>query len=86
MFQVNVASIIKTETVYKASSVFLRVALSVNSILEGLRDGEKMRHLFDRLEQLPTQLEGLFRKILEQLIPEYFGQASELFSISRGCY
>lgn len=80
-FQADAATGLMTEIVDKASGVFLWVVLVVSSLLDGLRDGDTMNDLFDRLGQLPTQLEDLFRKILDQLNPEYFVQASELFQL-----
>lgn len=81
IFQADHASSLMTEIVDKASGVFLWVVLVVSSLLDGLRDGDTISDLFDRLRQLPMQLEDLFRKILDQLNPEYFAQASELFQL-----
>ncbi|KAF2791935.1 hypothetical protein K505DRAFT_247779, partial [Melanomma pulvis-pyrius CBS 109.77] len=80
-FQPDAASKLISELASKASGVFLWVILVVQSLLNGLRDGDYVDDLFGRLNQLPSSLEDLFRKILEQLNPEYFTQACELFQL-----
>ncbi|KAL1611914.1 hypothetical protein SLS60_000136 [Paraconiothyrium brasiliense] len=65
----------------KASGVILWVVLVVESLRQGLRDGDFVADLFVRLDKLPSSLEDLFRKILDQLDPEYLTQACELFGL-----
>jgi len=65
-----------SEVTEKASGVFLWVRLVVTSLLEGLRDGDSIQDLQERLLELPSDLERLFSKILDQLNPAYFRQAS----------
>lgn len=77
----DAASRLISDTAKKASGVFLWVVLVVKSLLDGLRDGDYVDDLFVRLDRLPSSLEELFRKILEQLKPEYFAQACELFQL-----
>jgi hypothetical protein len=72
------------EVTGKASGVFLWVHLVTISLLEGLRDGDSIADLQDRLSFLPSDLEKLFSKILERLNPLYFRQASWLFQLVRG--
>lgn len=55
----------------------------VNSLLEGLRDGDTVEELQARLQALPTDLEELFRKILHRLNPFYFKQSCEVFLLHR---
>lgn len=69
------------EVTGKASGVFLWVRLVVMSLLEGLRDGDNITDLQDRLDLLPLELEDLFFKILDRLNPSYFEQASKLFQL-----
>ncbi|PMD22533.1 hypothetical protein NA56DRAFT_570112, partial [Hyaloscypha hepaticicola] len=65
-----------SEVTAKPSGVFLWVRLVVASLLEGLRDGDSIQDLRERLLELPSDLERLFSKILDQLNPAYFRQAS----------
>jgi hypothetical protein len=69
------------EIIDKAVGVFLWVTLVVASLLQGLRDGDSIEDLWDRLDKLPSKLEDLFKKILEHLNPDYFTQACELFQL-----
>ena len=72
-----------SEVTEKASGVFLWVRLVVASLLEGLRDGDNIRDLQERLLELPPDLEALFSKILDQLNPAYIRQASIYFQLVR---
>lgn len=67
----------------KASGVFLWVYLVVSSLLAGLRDGDRPADLSKRVEELPSDLEHLFKKILDNLEPRHFEQASQLMQIVR---
>jgi hypothetical protein len=69
------------EVTEKASGVFLWVRLVVSSLLEGLRDGDTITDLEERMHQLPSDLEDLFSKILNRLDILYFKQASKLFQL-----
>jgi hypothetical protein len=53
----------------------------VTSLLEGLRDGDSIQNLQERLLKLPSDLERLFSKILDQLKWAYFRQASIYFQL-----
>jgi hypothetical protein len=70
-----------SEVTEKASGVFLWVRLVVTSLLEGLRDGDSIQDLQERLLELPSDLERLFSKILDQLNPAYFRQVSIYFQL-----
>ncbi len=72
-----------SEVTGKSSGVFLWVRLVVVSLLEGLRDGDSIKDLQDRLYLLPLDLEELFSKILDRLNPSYLEQASKLFQLVR---
>ncbi|CZR50367.1 uncharacterized protein PAC_00239 [Phialocephala subalpina] len=72
-----------SEVTTKASGVFLWVQLVVLSLLEGLRDGDAITDLQARLLVLPADLEYLFEKMLGDLNPAYFEQASMYFQIVR---
>lgn len=80
-FMPDASSELITEVTDKASGVFLWVILVVESLLGGLRDGDSIDDLWNRLNSLPSTLEELFHKILGHLNPEYFIQACELFQL-----
>jgi hypothetical protein len=83
MIEPSEARDLVTEVTGKASGVFLWVRLVVLSLLEGLRDGDRITDLQSRLLLLPSDLEDLFLKILDRLNPFYFEQASKLFQLIR---
>ncbi|KAJ4297976.1 hypothetical protein N0V90_005875 [Kalmusia sp. IMI 367209] len=85
-FQPQAAQNLIYEISSKASGVFLWVFLVVNSLLEGLRDGDSIPELGNRLAFLPSDLELLFRKILDRLDATYFEQASKIFQLVREAY
>jgi hypothetical protein len=73
-----------TETILeKASGVFLWVRLAVQSLLHGLANGDRTIDLTQRLEELPEDLEMLFRKILDSIDPAYKVHSSQLFQLHR---
>ncbi|KAI4862811.1 hypothetical protein F4820DRAFT_459963 [Hypoxylon rubiginosum] len=69
----------------KAEGVFLWVHLVVQSLLEGLTNGDGLRYLRSRLEKLPPNLEDLYANILEHLDDNYLDHASRLFQLVRAC-
>lgn len=69
------------EIAEKASGVFLWVVLVVASLLDGLRNYDRMTDLRRRLEALPADLENLYRHMLGKLEPLYQRQASQLLQI-----
>jgi hypothetical protein len=80
-FAPDMATSLIKEVTDKASGVFLWVKLVVESLLEGLRDGDRIDDLKARLNALPADLEELFRKILTKANPTsaYFTEASKMF-------
>lgn len=72
-----------TEVTTKASGVFLWVILAVASLTQGLADGDRIDDLRNRLDELPGELEELFRKMLHGLEGRYFTDACRLFQIHR---
>lgn len=78
----NASELIRSIT-KKASGVFLWVVLAVNSLIKGLADGDRVRDLDARLEEIPEELEELFRKMLHGLEGRYFQDAARLFQIHR---
>lgn len=75
------AQLLIGEVTGKAYCVFLWVYLVVRSLLDGLRDGDSISDLQKRISLLPSDLEELFKKILDRLDPYYFEQASKLFQM-----
>lgn len=67
----------------KAQGVFLWVYLVVQSLLTGLRNGDRIQDLQRRLDMLPPDLENLFSKMLLSLDPFYREHASQIFQIYR---
>ncbi|KUJ13781.1 uncharacterized protein LY89DRAFT_784647 [Mollisia scopiformis] len=67
----------------KAQGVFLWVHLVVQSLLEGMRDGDSLADLQERLVYLPSGLEELFKKILGCIDARYLQQASRYFQLVR---
>lgn len=65
----------------KASGVFLWVMLVVRSLLQGLRNFDRISDLRHRLEELPADLESLYQHMLHTMSPLYRQQASQLFQI-----
>jgi hypothetical protein len=76
----NAANLVKN-VADKSSGVFLWVVLVVRSLIEGLRDGDRLSDLQARLDCLPAELENLFKRMLHDFNPRYFSHASALFQI-----
>lgn len=64
-----------------AQGVFLWVALVVSSLIAGLTAGDRIVDLEKRLALLPSDLEGLYEKILLSLDPFYLEHAAQIFSL-----
>lgn len=71
-----------TEIVTRANRVFLWVFLVVKSLLEGLRNEDKLSTLKMRLHILPADLEQYFQHILDNIEDIYQQQAAESFQIA----
>ena len=69
------------DIVDRSSGVFLWVYLVIKSLRRGLVCLDTTSELRARLMELPTQLEELFRKILDHGEPVYREQASRLYLI-----
>ncbi|KAH6664614.1 small s protein [Halenospora varia] len=72
---------LRTEIVLKANGVFLWVKLVVKSLLQGLRDQNRITDLQRRLRHLPADLEALYEHMLLKTDPFYLEQASQIFQI-----
>jgi hypothetical protein len=67
----------------RSSGVFLWVRLVVQSLIQGISNGDRVSDLRRRLVDLPEDLEDLFKKILDNLEPRYKQHAWEFFQIHR---
>ncbi len=79
------ANLLVTEIVRKASGVFLWVVLVVKSLLTGFRDYDEIEVLHQRLDELPSDLENLYRHMMNQMKPFYRERASRLLQIMYRC-
>lgn len=67
--------------VKKAEGVFLWVRLVVRSLITGLRNGDEMSVLQERIDELPPDLESLYRHLLQRIPERYWNASSRLFRI-----
>jgi len=67
----------------KASGVFLWVSLVVRSLMEGFSGGERLSDLQERLDELPSDLEHLFLKILDKLNSKQLQSSAQFFQMLR---
>lgn len=71
------------EVVCKSSGVFLWVTLTVRSLETGLDNGDNISELKARLDETPTDLQGLYLATLHNIEPRYRWQAADLLRIVR---
>ena len=69
------------EIAKKASGVWLWVHLVVQSLLDGLTNSDKLSDLEKRLRLTPTDLEDLYKKMLDSIDDFYLENASQLFQV-----
>jgi hypothetical protein len=74
----EMSMVLADEVAEKSSGVFLWVVLVVQSLVQGLRNGDRISELQVRLNELPQDLEDLFRHMLGKIPARYHRQASEL--------
>jgi hypothetical protein len=67
----------------KAECVFLWVDLITKSLLEGLANEDRVADLERRLEELPGDLEELYKKMFDSIEPFYRHKASRYLQIAR---
>ena len=60
----------------KASGVFLWVRLVVQELLRGFRDGETIRTLRRKVDTMPEDLNGFFKRIIDSIDPAYRKEGS----------
>jgi hypothetical protein len=76
------AETLVTSLVGKASGVFLWVRLVVNQLLQGLRDGDGIRTLMKKVEDMPTDLDDYFMCMIESIAPQDRQEASQLLQLA----
>jgi hypothetical protein len=67
----------------KAEGVFLWVDLVTESLLQGLANADRVADLQRRLEELPGDLEELYRKMFDSIEPRYRQHACRYLQIAR---
>jgi len=65
----------------KSCGVFLWVTLVVKSLLSGLSNFDRISDLQRRLDELPSDLEDFYGKILDSIDPFYTSHAGQLFKL-----
>ncbi|KAF5013145.1 hypothetical protein FDECE_865 [Fusarium decemcellulare] len=83
--QTEVANDLIRSVVQRASGVFLWVTIVVASLIAGMGAGDRIRDLEKRLNQLPTELKGLYERILDGVDPLYRQHAAQLFTLMASC-
>jgi hypothetical protein len=71
-----------TGIVNKANGVFLWVFYVVRSLLRGLTDDNDISTLLDRLDRLPSDLEGYFRQMLTSIEDVYRAEMAQIIQIN----
>ena len=78
----NEADFLLQEIVDKAQGVFLWVFLVVRSLMEGLRNADRMIDLKRRLQEFPTDLNEYFGYMLQSLDPIYKTHVAKGFQVA----
>lgn len=79
--RMNAESLILAIT-HKAAGVFLWVRLVVRELLKGLRDGDGIRVLWKKLEEIPSGLNHYFQRLMDSISPHQRQEASALLQIA----
>jgi hypothetical protein len=69
----------------KASGVFLWVRLVVQEVVRGLRDGETIGTLERKVDLMPADLDGFFKRIISSIEPAYRSEASAFIQTALFC-
>ncbi|KAF5672276.1 P-loop containing protein [Fusarium heterosporum] len=77
------ASTLEIDIANKSHGVFLWVHLVVESLLDGLRNSDRVSDLKKRLETIPPDLDGFYNSILNGSDNFYFEHAAQLIRILR---
>jgi hypothetical protein len=73
---------IATEIVEKSKGVFLWVFLVVRSLIEGLRNSDRLSQLCARLRHFPSDLDQFFRHIFLSMDEAYRTQTAHMFQVA----
>lgn len=71
--------------VENSEGVFLWVSLVVDSLLDGMRDADRVTDLQKRLNETPRDLEKLFQRMLDDLSPKNLEHAAQYFRFMAAC-
>lgn len=77
----NTTDLLLAEIVNAAAGVFLWVKLVVQSLIEGVENGDTVEDLRTRLEALPRDLEDLFDHMIDNVPDSYKEQSSQIFQL-----
>jgi len=70
------------EIVEKSQGVFLWVFLVVKSLIDGLRNHDRISQLQKRLRQFPGDLQEFFNHIFQSMDPVYHSQTAQMFQVA----
>ena len=62
--------------------MFLWVRLVVRQLLKGLRDGDGIRALSKKVEEIPADLDNYFMRLMESIEPQNRKEASEVLQLA----
>jgi len=79
--QPRVAAEFRETIVKKSSGVFLWVTIVVTSLLAGIQAGDRVEDLQERLDQLPEEIEDLYKRILEDVDWRYREHTAQLLQL-----
>lgn len=66
----------------KAEGVFLWVRLVVRDLLKGIRDGDNVGILVNKLEEIPSDLDDYFRRLISLIDPQHMREASIILQVA----
>lgn len=81
LIQPDDANGLVNEILEKADGVFLWVELVVRSLLNGIRNRDRISDIWTRLRHLPRELDPLYDRILELIEPNYLPWTLQAFLI-----
>lgn len=79
---ISIANTMVEEIVTKSQGVFLWVFLVVRSLIEGLRNRDRLSQLQKRLREFPSELDEFLRHIFQSLDPTYRPQIAHMFLVA----
>ena len=81
-YEKSAAEQLVNDLIVKAAGVFLWVRLVVKQLMNGLRDGDNIRTLRQRVDEIPADLNDYFMRLIDSIEPRNRQEASELFQIA----